>query len=262
MENKNIKILVLSDLKGSTNATLKSSLGLAKITGGDIEFFHVTEATDIVNSDSQLTAMRNINKQFLHTDKKIQKLLDPIRSNHNINIKYNYAFGNVRNEIEERIDALQPEIIVIGKRKAKKLNLTGDRLTDFILKRHKGIVFIAAKDKNVDLESSLSIGTLNDFSEVSENSLAKSLISRTKKPLKTFEIGNTSNHSQIETSINNQNIVKYVFEDSPNVVNTLAEYLVKNNINLFCFNRKNKKQKKAIYAKDLIDKVDVSFLVA
>ena len=70
MKNNRYKILVLSDLKDSTNSILKSSVSLAKMINGDVAFFHVKKATDVVENDSQLSAIRTINK--LHTKTRSQ----------------------------------------------------------------------------------------------------------------------------------------------------------------------------------------------
>ncbi|WP_299117384.1 universal stress protein [uncultured Winogradskyella sp.] len=259
MKDRKYKILVLSDLKESTQVTLKNTIGLAKMINGSIEFFHVTKPTDIVNSDSQLSAKRNINRQFIATDKKIKQLLDPVLLDYDINIKHKYAIGNVKSEIEKRINALKPDIVVLGKRKPKVLNFIGDNVTDYILKHYKGAVMIASKDNIIDFDSQLSIGALNDFEEAFNKDLTKSLIDSTEVPLKAFKIGN-SNTNKIKTTDNEKNIIEYVFKDSPGVVGTLSGYISKNNINLLYLDRQTKHTKEA-YTKDLIDKVEVSLLV-
>ncbi len=78
MKNNRYKILVLSDLKNSTNSTLKSSVSLAKMINGDVDFFHVKKATDIVEYESQLSAIRTINKLHTTTSTEIQHLIDTI----------------------------------------------------------------------------------------------------------------------------------------------------------------------------------------
>jgi len=75
-KNKNnYKILVLSDLKSTSNTTLKSTISLAKMIGGDIEFFHAKKPTDVVKNENQLSAMRAINANYNETDKKIRDLV-------------------------------------------------------------------------------------------------------------------------------------------------------------------------------------------
>ncbi|MDB4352827.1 universal stress protein, partial [Porticoccaceae bacterium] len=144
MGNNKYKILVLSDLKKSPSTILKSTVSLAKIIDGDIKFFHVKKPSDVVDRESQLSAMRTINQEQIITGKKIQEALAPISKDYNVNINSTFAFGNVKNEIEEHIKATNPDVIVLGKRKAKGLRFLGDNITDFVLKIHKGPVMIAS----------------------------------------------------------------------------------------------------------------------
>ena len=75
MKNNKYKILVLSDLKKSTSATLKTAVSLAKMIDGEIEFFHVKKPIDIVEKENQLSAIRTINENHTLIRKKIEKLL-------------------------------------------------------------------------------------------------------------------------------------------------------------------------------------------
>lgn len=261
MENKTYKILVLSDLKDAAHSTIKSTIGLAKMIGGEIEFFHVTRPTEVVHRESQLSAMRNISERVMANENKMKELLKPILLDNDINISYNYAIGNVKNEIKKRIKASQPDVIVLGKRKPKTINLMGDKLTEFILKHHDGAVLILSKKRAIDMDSQLSIGSLNDFNEALTSNFVKSLISKTKVPLKSFMIGDSSALSEDQSTTIDKKVVKYVFQDGPNAINTLTGYVTKNNISLFYVGRKNENQKQTIYTKNLIDKVGVSLLI-
>ena len=69
------KILVLSDLDTSTEKIIKNGVNLAKIVDGEINFFCVKKATDIVEKESQLSAMRTINEKFLEVDNSIKKII-------------------------------------------------------------------------------------------------------------------------------------------------------------------------------------------
>ena len=62
------KILVLSDIDSSTKGILTNAVNLAKIIAGEVTLFCVKKATDIIENESQLSAMRTINEKFLKTD--------------------------------------------------------------------------------------------------------------------------------------------------------------------------------------------------
>ena len=143
--NKNYKILVLSDLKEPITSVLKSTITLAKMIGADIQFFHVKRASEIVETENQLSAMRKINREYITTDKKIRKEVFSFSSNFDVSINYAFSFGNVKEEIVKYIKDYKPDVIVLGKRKKNPLSIIGDNVTQFIMKNHKGAIMIASE---------------------------------------------------------------------------------------------------------------------
>ena len=95
MKNNRYKILVLSDLKNTTKSTLKSSASLAKMINGEVSFFHVKKATEIVEGDSQLSAIRTINKLHTTTRSEIKNLVESVAKDYDVKINHHHAFGNV-----------------------------------------------------------------------------------------------------------------------------------------------------------------------
>lgn len=161
MEQNRYNILVLSDLKETTDQVLKSTAGLAEIIGGDITLFHVKKPIDVVERESQLSAFGTINEKHLKTKKTIERYADHLQQEHNKQIGYKYTFGNVKNEIEEFIKTNKPDIIVLGKRNTKSISLIGDNITDFVLKTYKGIVMIVGKENTIEPNQDLSIAAID-----------------------------------------------------------------------------------------------------
>lgn len=262
MRNNKYKILVLSDLKKSPSTILKNASSLAKIIDGDITFFHVKKPSDVVERESQLSAMRTINQEQIITGKKIQEALDPISKDYDVNINSTFAFGNVKNEIEEHIKATNPDVIVLGKRKAKGLRFLGDNITDFVLKIHKGPVMIASNKNGLSPDEELHLGLFNDNEESFDLEFTEDLIAQTKRPLKSFNIiTNTNVTEEKEVSVNTKT-VDFVFEKNDNTIKNLSNYLLKNDINLLCVNRqKDKSNVLKSEIKDVIDNVNVSLFI-
>lgn len=262
MRNNKYKILVLSDLKKSPSTILKNASSLAKIIDGDITFFHVKKPSDVVERESQLSAMRTINQEQIITGKKIQEALAPISKDYNVNINSTFAFGNVKNEIEEHIKATNPDVIVLGKRKAKGLRFLGDNITDFVLKIHKGPVMIASNKNGLSPDEELHLGLFNDNEESFDLEFTEDLIAQTKRPLKSFNIiTNTNVTEEKEVSVNTKT-VDFVFEKNDNTIKNLSNYLLKNDVNLLCVNRqKDKSNVLKSEIKDVIDNVNVSLFI-
>ena len=266
MKTNKYKILVLSDLK-NTDSVLKSTISLAKMIDGEIALFHVKKPTDIVGNDNQLSAMRTINSEYSSTQKKIRDLIQSFSNEYVSDIKFNFSFGNIKEEIGNYIDEIQPDIIVLGKRKSNPLSLIGDNITQFVMKKHKGAVMIVADQNVLEPNKEISIGVLNNIEKALKLDFVDDLLQNTNDPLKSFKVVNKS--SEIEESVIpiDQKVVEFVFEKNDNTIKTLSNYLSKNNINLLCLNRekvKSQKQASTITPdiKDVISKLNVSILVS
>ena len=135
MRNK-FNILVLSDLNETTSKTIKSGVSFAKIVDADINFFYVKKPTEVVKKESQLSAMRTINKAYFSIDKKIKKIIDPISKTAS-GMLHTFAIGNIKNEIEKYFNKNKPDIIVLGKKKNRIVNFMSDNITPFILKNSR-----------------------------------------------------------------------------------------------------------------------------
>lgn len=168
MKNNKYKILVLSDLKESTSHAIQNAVKLAKIINAEIEFFHVKKPTDIVNTDSQLSAMRVINKAYVNTERKITNMIDPIIENEGVAIQSSFVFGNIKNEIENQIDLVQPDVIVLGSRKRKVLSFMGDHIEDFIQKTYNKRMIIISKGESIDFEKEFSLDFLKQSKQLAE----------------------------------------------------------------------------------------------
>src|SRR5690606_36439699 len=227
-KNHPYKILVLSDLKGTTDNTLKSTVSLAKMINGSIHLFHVKKPTQIVERDNQLSAKRSINEKYTATDNKIQNIISPISKEFGIDINYNFAFWNLKNEISKYIQELQPDVIVLGKRKPKKLKLLGDKIADFILKEHKGVILIAGNENHMEPNQQVSLGVLNSQNNSLNLAFAENLFANSQTPLKVFKFVKNATSSKNSETISDANTVEYVFEHNDNTLNNLPNYLSKN----------------------------------
>lgn len=243
MENNTnqCKILVLSDLKKPADTLLKNSASLAKIVHGDIHFLCVKKPTEIVKMESQLSAMRTINQEHFATKKHILNLIEPISKAYNIKISHTLSFGNVKDVIGKFIKEHHPDIVVIGKRKSKLLNLMGDKMTQYVYEKHKGSILISAEENALDPNNKLTLGLLNNTNEAFN--FSKDLIEHSQKPIKSFKVIKNSNRVQTN-KVDNHEKVEYVFEENDNTIKNLSTYLAKNNINLLCVNREKEKKMK------------------
>ena len=265
MKNNKYKILVLSDLKKSTSATLKTAVSLAKMIDGEIEFFHVKKPIDIVEKENQLSAIRTINKNHTLIRKKIEKLVKSISEEYDLEIRHSFTFGNIKNEISKHIQSVKPDIIVLGKKSKNSISLVGDNLTNFVLSEHDGIILLASPKNSFEPNKELSLGVLNNSDKSFSLDFAQNLIEHSQKPLKSFKIISKSEvlNKTHESLVNNNNTLEYVFEESDNSLKTMSNYLSKNNINLLCFDREGEANNNSTKTniKEIIKNLNVSLLL-
>lgn len=251
------KFLILSDLNASTSKTIKSSISLAKIVGAEIDFFYVKKPTEVVEKESQLSAMRTINKEYFEIDKKIKNLINPISKEYDIKINYSFSIGNIKNEIEKYIDNNKPDVIVLGKRKSKIINFMGDYITPFILKKHKGIIVIADDKNTLEPNKELSLGFFNNTK--TNNAFTNKIIDFSNKNLRSYKIAENSNSEKKEAFLNNKKIVEYVFEKGDDAIKNISNYLSKSNVNLLFVDRKKEDIKPNI--KDVINTINCTLIL-
>ncbi|MFV0540389.1 MAG: universal stress protein [Aestuariibaculum sp.] len=252
-------ILVLSDLKDEANATLNGGVGLAKMLGAEIDFFCVKNASDVVDGDNQLSAMRTINQNYTKTDKIIKTLIKSATKNNGIKINYAYAFGHVKHEIKNRIKQTNPDIVVLGKRKSNVLNISRNNTTSLVLKQFNGPILIVDDSNNaLTPTKNLVLGILNGSENTFNSKLVSALKPFSETTLKSFVVGDVPSNG-----IPKQNTVEYVFEANDNTIGNLKNYISKNHINLLLLDRtdeqSNNKTKPNI--KTFINKLNVSVLL-
>ncbi len=260
MKINKYKILVLSDLNKSTSKTIKSSISLAKIVDADVNFFYVKKPTEVVEKESQLSAMRTINKEYFSIDKKIKSIIGPMSEEYKIAINHTFSIGNLKNEIEKHIEETKPDIIVLGKRKSKTVSFIGDNITSFILKKHKGPIVIIDDKNELEPNKELSLGLFN-YSKTDDD-FSENIKRSTQNSLKAFNIANNLDSSNNKTFLKDSETVEYVFSEGDNVLKNISNYLLKSNVNLLFVNRqKNNSNSIKQNIKDVINKLDCSLIL-
>ena len=240
METHTYKIAVLSDLKDNTMTTLKSAVGLAKMVNGTIDFFHVKKPTDIVEIDNQLSAMRTINENYTTIENKMRSISESISDEYGMAINNGFTFGNIKNEISNFLKEVQPDVVVLGKRKSKMLNFAGDSITEFVLNTFDGVVMIASERNVLEPNMELSLGVLNSVEPSVNLDFTNDLMVHSKKPLKSFKIIDSSTAFSETTSSGKNKTIEYVFDQRDNAIKNLSKYLTKSKINLLCIDRERK----------------------
>jgi len=274
MKNK-YQLLVLLDLTKNSYAALRNAINMAKIINGTIDIFHVSPPLDVVRYENQISTIRAIDETRMITEKKLRDLVRIIAEEENITITYDFTFGNVKNEIQNHITKINPDIVVIGKRKKKLVNFLGDGITKFLLNQHSGVILIVGKNKKFQPNRDILLGFYSNTIDDHTVKIVKDLNKHPETPIKFFSIRKKSAAEKsklaienIKTACNFMNAVEYKFEESPYSVDGLTSYVYKNDVQLLCIGRFNDNRgwlNKLVNRKSemdtIIDKLDVSLLV-
>ena len=259
MKTRKSKILILSGLKQDFEATVKSASNLAKMIDAEVDFFHVKKPSEIIKKENQLSAIRTINREQVKLEKELNSLLDPLKAKYAIDIKTKFTFGNVKAEIEKHINKTKPDVLVLGKRKTKLLNLPDDRVIEFVLNKFSIPVLIASNQNSIESLDNLTIGVLNSSENLDSQAVLNKLVRQSKNPLKSFRV---IDKGESLTNKKNDNTVEYIFDKNDNTVNSISNYLVKSNVNLLYLNKAKDLSTKIVSLREIINKVNVPMLIA
>lgn len=258
MENKNYRILVLSDLRKTSKTILKNTASLAKMIGGEIALLHVKQPLGVVKQDNQLSAVRSINDTYKSTKNQIKGLVSPIMEDQGVSIDTSFKVGNVKDEVNKKIKEFSPDIIVLGQRKSSPLNFLGNNITKHVLTTFDGLVMIASHEQVFRNNQELSLGTLNGSSDLMKTDLLEKLMKQSSKPLKSFKIKHGKNELAQEEQTD-QPVVEYVFEPQDDALENMSNYLARTNVDLLFMDLNDTSN---INVKNVIGKFNVPFVLA
>tara|TARA_R110002167_G_scaffold247108_5_gene452683 strand:- start:8 stop:871 length:864 start_codon:yes stop_codon:yes gene_type:complete len=243
------RILVLMDPNQKSYSALINAVNLAKAIDGTISVFQVKLPTGIVKNENQISALRAIKQERKATRKKLHNIMNLVSEVENIPINYAFSFGNVKNEIKLHLQQTKPDIVVLGKKKQKLINLLGDGITKFLLANHSGAILINGGNKNLLANTGISLGFYSDTLNNHDLEITKALSKRTTAPVKIFSVRKRvgSNEEKVilkrlKSDPNVQNMIEYEFEESVSALDGLASYVLKNSIGVLCVGRGSKRK--------------------
>lgn len=160
MKTNDYKILVLSDLKESSNPILIYAAKLANEIDAKVELLHVKGISDILYSENPLTVNEKINDIHNLMNKKMVDYVQPVSKHDNIDIETTFAFGNIKNTIENHIKTTNPDMIILGKSKTKRFKWLNNSLIDFVRNIYDGVIFEATQHSLIDEDGNISLDNL------------------------------------------------------------------------------------------------------
>lgn len=261
MNTPKYKLLVLTDLSIASEKVLENAVNLSKMINGSIDLFHVLKPSNIVESENPLLAMSTIDEESYKTKNKLRALVREISKREGIKINASFSLGNLKSEVLDQIEAINPDIIVLGRQSSRLVQFFGGGFTKFILKNFDGSVLISGEENTMETTEAMSLGLLNTTTADLPEEITKDLQKRFKNPIKQFQV-----HSTSEKNIEKEkNVMTYEFESGTQTIDTIAAYVAKNNIGLLCINQHPKKNTRIQDFKsnviEAIHKINVPILI-
>lgn len=255
------KILLLSNLKEQTESTLISTIAMAKMIGGSIELFYVKQPNEVVEDANQLSAMRSINDQFNKTHQEISALIAKMHKAYDTAIDFSFSFGNAKAEISKRLSELQPDLVVLGKKKRAPLQLLGDSITQHVIKTFQGPVLITSRAQPIQPNKSVRLGLFNCFEDELNVAFEASIMEHASPHIKSFKLLKDAKGYQSKSSFGARKMIEFVFKNNQSSIQNLSNYINKSEIDLLFMDR-DEKLLKTMTKAGLIHDATISMLIA
>lgn len=237
--NSKYKLLVLFNESKAADIALNNAINLAQTINGSVDILHIKTPTDATKSSNQLAVMRDMSDIERDSKKEIKQRIASFSNTTNLSIKHHFTFGNVINEVKNYINSIQPDIVVIGKRKPKLINALGDGLTKHLLKNHNIELLISGTETTLATFNDPSIGFIEEITLKNKLSIAENLKNKTNKPFKVFKTVSKAIENTASKTSNSklQKTIVFEFDDSAKSSSNIPNYIHKNKVNLLCITR-------------------------
>ena len=223
MKKSKKRILVLSGLNQEIESTIKTAISIAKIIGASVDFLYVKKPTAIVDQESQLSAIRSINREPITMQRKVDEILHPYQEQYAVEIKGKFTYGNVKSEIRNYIDKTRPDMVILGKRKFTPIKIKDIGVTDFVLQIFDGPVIITSPTGMLEPESDLSIAILKNANDKNSNLTIQELVDQSKYPLKSFAIVSQSERKKLADKNLDNSSNDFIFEKNDNILKSISK---------------------------------------
>ena len=113
---KNHDFLVLMDFSEASYKALKYSISMAKMIPSHIHVLYVANGEEVVDTENGIIALRAIEEETRKINKTLKSIVEIINVE-GLSSTAHYQFGNVKHVLKSQIDQIQPELVILGKKK-------------------------------------------------------------------------------------------------------------------------------------------------
>ena len=260
MEKKknNFSILVLTDFSESSRIALRNAAKFAKLVNGSVGAYHVRSLQALTEEENHISLSRRRCAQQMETHAVAEEMLSRIAEEEGVEVKFSMDFGNVKNCVMSKVNSAHPDLLILGKRKSKVLNVLGDRLTRFVIKNCQTSVLVSSSQSELHSFSDLSLGFYGESVSKSYLNIIDQL-QETTGPIKYFGIQNQS--TEVDTIVEPKKKERsFIFsQEGEKAVEALISYVSRTNTQLFCIPKKDNSDPQPVM--QMVNSMDVPILI-
>ena len=243
MKNRQVKteydFLVLTDFSDASYIALKYAISLAKLIKSTIHVCHVGNPEKIVENDNPLMAIRDIELESKKVEKKIGAIIEIVTAE-GINVIPHYSIGNIIGEFKDRIDVINPDLVIIGKKK-KNLMLSG-KITSYLMNEYKGSLLIVGEESEFQIDTKICLGCNNNTLNQYDPSILYLLDKQITAPLTLLNIKKPNDSDELinipqiwrESCNEVGRNIKIEHENDSSIAEGLLKHIPNNKISLLC----------------------------
>tara|TARA_R110002051_G_scaffold309037_3_gene381415 strand:- start:2689 stop:3477 length:789 start_codon:yes stop_codon:yes gene_type:complete len=251
-------ILVLTDFSEASNIALRNAAKMVKLINGNIYVYHAHNIELPSVEQNQLTfngRLREINRQ---TFVKAKEIISSIEKEQGINIEFTMDHGNIKNCISKKVREINPDLVILGRRKSKFLDFLGDKVTQFVIDHCDTSVLISGGNHELHSFSNLSLGFFGDTIEKSEFQIIEHL-QESPRSIKYFGIRSRMPSAET-TDAEQKTTTSYVFsQDGSKAIDALTSYVARTNTELFCIPKNNNTKLQPV--KEMVNRLEIPILL-
>ena len=245
--NQSYRILVLVDDSKASVTALRNAVNLSDTLGGTVSAFHVIPARELAEQENQLATLRFIQRKYRKVSSKIKDMVASVAEKEHTRIPIKIHYGNIKNQIASYVADTNPDILVVGNKKNKKIGFLGDGITQFVIDTCKCNILVSTASHQFHSYTDVSLGIYGDSLEQEGFEVIHHIHEKSDKPARFFSIGNTKDSKSTST----QDKVSYVFTEGANALEGLSNYVKRSNTQLFCISAKESPVKQIVKQLDI-----------
>ena len=232
-QTNKFNILVLTDFSESSEIAIRNAAKLAKLVNGQVRAYYVKSLKPFAEEENQIALSRRLRKHYMETHASVKEMMSAIQEEEGVRVNFSMDFGNVKNCVSSKVKSLQPDLLILGKRKPNLLSFIGDKLTQHLIDSCDASILISSSDEVLHSFSDLSLGYYGETIAESNLNIINNL-KETNHPVNYFGIRNQAIPAETQSEPQKKGRSFIFPQEGVKAIEALTSYVSRSNTQLFC----------------------------